>query len=419
MILIGVLILVNGFFVAMEMALVTARRTRLEIKVKGGDSRATQVLAFQDQPGDFLATVQIGITLVGTAASAIGGAGIVQILSPFIARVQGLAPYSDSLALALVIIAIAYLTLVFGELVPKRLALRNAEGIAMAFTSPLRILSRLTHLPMRTLSFSTDAVLKLIGSTATQPPSTSPEEIEMLVKQGAAEGVILPVEEELIRGIFDYTDRRVQDVMTPRTAIIALDVDASYTEVRGIMKQSGYSRFPVFNNDLDHIVGYVHMKDIIWADQDSDLRQAAREVCFIPSGASLPEAFDRFTKTGTQIAIVLDEFGGTRGLLTLEDILEEIVGEIEDEHSPVVQLHTQKSEREWIIVGHSLVPEVAELLNIEYQPTGEYKTIAGFMMTELGRIPSEGDQLSKFGYLFTVHKMDHLRIVEVNVSRNH
>lgn len=417
MVFIGLLILANGFFVAMEMSLVTARRTRLKIKAKGGDSRATQVLAFQDQPGDFLATVQIGITLVGTAASAIGGAGIVQILSPFIARVQGLAPYSDSLALALVIITIAYLTLVFGELVPKRLALRNAEGIAMAFTSPLRILSRLTNLPMRTLSFSTDAVLKLIGSTATQHPSTSSEEIELLAKQGVAEGVIQSVEEELISGVFDYTERNVRDVMTPRTAVVAFNLDIPTLEALRLAKQTGYSRFPVYRDSLDHVVGYVHVKDMIWAQGDT-LHQHTRVAHFIPSGASLPGAFNLLAKTGGHLAIVLDEHGGTHGLLTLEDLLEEIVGEIEDEHSPIAEQIEHKTEGEWVFAGTTPVSEVGELLGIDFPSKGIYTTLAGFIFASLGKIPEPGDKTSQYGYVFSVMKMDRLSIASIHVQRS-
>jgi len=418
LVLIGVLILANGFFVAMEMALVTARRTRLEIKAKDGDHKATQVLAVQDQPGDFLATVQIGITLVGTAASAVGGAGIVQALSPSIARVQGLAHYSDSLALALVIIAIAYLTLVFGELVPKRLALRNAEDIAMAFTSPLRILSHLTHLPMRVLTFSTDIVLKLIGSTGTQHPSTSPEEIELLVKQGVAEGAIQFVEESLISGIFDYSERRVQDVMTPRTSIIALDEKITPEKALRIAKQSGYSRFPVYSEDLDCIVGYVHIKDVIWAKNKPDLSCCVREVQFIPSGASLPDAFNKLTLDGSHIGIILDEHGGTRGLLTLEDMLEEIVGEIEDEHSPIAEQIERKTEGEWVFAGTTPVSEVGDLLGIDFHPRGVYTTLAGFILASLGKIPESGDKTSQYGYVFSVRTMDHLRIASIHVQHS-
>jgi len=202
--LISVLILLNGFFAAAEMALLTVRKTRLKALAENGDRRASLALHIQDNPGDFLSTVQIGITLVGTAASAIGGVGIVRFFTPQIARFPMLAPYAEGIALTGVVVLIAYFTLVFGELVPKRLALINAEKIALTLSAPLNILSRLTYLPMRFLSGSTEWTLKLIGAKEQHIPSTSPEEIELLVKQGAAEGVIQLSEEKLISGIFEF-----------------------------------------------------------------------------------------------------------------------------------------------------------------------------------------------------------------------
>ncbi len=417
-VLIGILILANGFFAAAEMALVTTRRTRLKVIEKAGDQRAAKVLAVQDNPGDFLAMVQIGITLVGTTAAAVGGAEIVRILSPFIASIQRLAPYAQEIALVIVVVVITYFTLVFGELVPKRLAIRNAENMALSFSGPLGLLSRLAHLPIRALSFSADAVLKLIGSAAAQYPSTSPEEIELLVKQGVAEGVIQFVEESLISGIFDYTERRVQDVMTPRTSIIALDEKITPAKALRIAKQSGYSRYPVYSEDLDCIVGYVHIKDVIWAKNKPDLSCCVREVQFIPSGASLPDAFNKLTLDGSHIGIILDEHGGTRGLLTLEDMLEEIVGEIEDEHSPIAEQIERKTEGEWVFAGTTPVSEVGDLLGIDFQPRGVYTTLAGFILASLGKIPESGDKTSQYGYVFSVMEMDHLRIVSIHVQRS-
>jgi putative hemolysin len=417
-VLIGILILVNGFFAAAEMALVTTRRTRLNMLVNAGDQRAAKVLAVQDNPGEFLAMVQIGITLVGTTAAAVGGAEAVQIISPFIASIQRLAPYAQEIALVIVVVVITYFTLVFGELVPKRLAMRNAENMSLLFTGPLGLLSRLAHLPIRVLSFSADAVLKLLGSAATQYPSTSPEEIELLVKQGTAEGVIQPVEERLISGVFDYTDRHVQDVMTPRTSIVALNVETLPSEALSIAKRSGYSRFPVYRNDLDQVVGYVHFKDITWAMGDSNLRPYTREIHFIPCGASLPKAFDVLTKTGTHMAIVLDEYGGTYGLLTLEDMLEEIVGEIEDEHSPITEQPEYPANGDWVFAGTTPITEVEELLGIDFQTQGIYTTLAGFILASLGKIPGTGEQFGKHGYIFTVKEMDRLRIASIHVRHD-
>ncbi len=414
---IGLLILVNGFFAAVEMAVVTARSSLLKTFAEDGDQRAAKVLAVQDNPGNFLAMVQIGITLAATTAAAVGGAEVVRILSPLIAEIQMLAPYAEAIALAIVVVLITYFTLVFGELVPKRLALQDAENMAMVFTGLIGLLSRLTYLPMRLLSYSADVVLKILRSSAIKRQSVSPEEIELLVKQGAAEGVFHPVEERLISRVFDYTDRLVQDVMTPRTSIVALDIETSPSQALRFAKRTGYSRFPVYQGDLDQVVGYVHIKDMIWEDSDQSLHQCTREINFIPVDVSLPGAFATLTKTGSHLAIVMDEYGGTRGLLTLEDLLEEIVGEIEDEHSPIARQPEHHRNGEWMIPGNTMISEVGELLGVDFQPRGIYSTLAGFVLMSLGEIPEPGEQIEKHGFVFTVKEMDRLRIVYIHVRR--
>ena len=241
--------------------------------------------------------------------------------------------------------------------------------------------------------------------------------ILLIPKINSSDGVILPFEEHLIYRVFDYADKTVSDVMTPRMGVVSFDVEISMAEALEKAKLSGFSRFPVFEQQIDSVIGYVHIKDLIWGiDKGLNLRLSLREIVIIPSNVTLSDAFSRLTKSRKHLAIVLDEYGGVDGLLTLEDLLEVVFGEIDDEHSPITGPLTQQSEHEWIIAGYSLVTEVAELLNVEFQPKGQYKTIAGFIMTELGRIPSEGDQFSKLGYQFTVRKMEHLRVAEVNVS---
>ncbi len=417
-VLIGVLILANGFFAAAEMALLTVRKTRLKTLAESGDWRASSALHIQNNPGDFLSTVQIGITLVGTAASAIGGVGIVRLLTPLIARFSVLAPYAEGIALTGVIMLIAYFTLVIGELVPKRLAIQNAETLALSLSGPIGTLSRLTYFPMKILSFSTEIVLKLIGGGQPDQPSTSPEEIELIAKQGVAEGVIKSVEEELISGVFDYTTRRLHDVMTPRTAIAALEMKMFASEALEIAKSVGYSRFPVYRESIDHVMGYVHVKDLIWASENTNLIHHCRQIHFIPGNTSLPEAFDALAKAGSHMAIVIDEFGGTAGLLTLEDLLEEIVGEIEDEHSPIVEQIDSQTIGEWTFLGSTPIAEVGKLLAVDFHPRGVYVTLAGFIFASLGKIPETGEEVSKYGYVFSVKKMNRLRITSIHVRRN-
>ncbi len=419
-VLIGLMILLNGLFAMAEMAVIAAQPTRLRAIADRGEQSAARLLAIRENPGDFLATIQIGITLAGTTAAVIGGAEAARFLTPLFAKIPIFTPYADEIALSLMVVIIAYLTLVCGELIPKRLALRNAEKTALTLSWPIELFSRLAYLPMRLLSFSADLVLRLFGNPSPDESVISLEEIELVVKQGASDGVILPFEERLIYRVFDYADKTVRDVMTPRVGVISFDVEISMLEALEKAKHSGFSRFPVFEQQIDGVIGYVHIKDLIWGiDKGNNLRQSLREIVVIPPSVTLSEAFSRLTKSRKHLAIVLDEYGGVDGLLTLEDLLEVVFGEIDDEHSPITDPLTQRFDHEWIIAGYSLVTEVAELLNVEFRTEGQYKTIAGFIMTELGRIPSEGDQLNKLGYQFTVHKMDQLRIAEINVSQIH
>ncbi|MBL6965733.1 MAG: HlyC/CorC family transporter [Anaerolineales bacterium] len=416
-VLIGLLIAMNGVFAMAELAIVAVRQTRLRTLADRGETRAVQLLKLRERPADFLATVQIGITLVATTASAIGGAEAIQYISPIIARNMFLAPYAEGISLGLVVIVVSYLSVVFGELIPKRIALKYTEKIALHLIRPIQMLSRLVHLPMRFLSLSSSIVLRLFGYKLPQEPVISSEEIEMIIKHGVAQGVILPIEEILINRVFVYADQAVRDVMTPRTEVIGFDKLISLSEALGEAKRFGYSRFPVYDKQIDDVLGYVHVKDLIWGlDKNINLEKCLRETIFVTENATLPEAFSVLTTGGKHLAIVIDEHGGVEGILTLEDLLEVVFGEIEDEHSPVAHLPEKTSKGEWIIAGSTLLPDVSNLLEITFQPKVRYKTIAGFIMTELGRNPEVGDQLRKFGYTFTVQSKDHLRITNVHIT---
>ena len=417
--LIGLMILINGIFAMAEIAVIVAQPTKLRVRADNGDHNASLLLGIQKNPGDFLATIQIGVTIAGTTASVIGGAEAVKFLTPAFAKVPVLAPYAQEIALGLVVVVIAYLTLVCGELLPKRLALLNAEKTALTLAGLIHIFSRLTYLPMRFLSVSVDFVLRLLGKTSPSNPAISLEEIEVVIQQGASDGVILPFEEGLIYKAFAYGNKSVNDVMTPRTAIIGLDVETSLAVALEKAKLSGFSRFPVFEHEIDRVVGYVHIKDLIWGiDQGTTLKQCLREIVVIPASVALPEAFSRLTKSKKHIAIILDEFGGTFGILTLEDLLEEIVGEIEDEHSPITEKGMHKAGDKWIFAGVTPISDVGELLGIDFQPQGSYTTVAGFVLASLGRIPKPGDQTNQFGFTFSVEEMDRLRIASIRVHRS-
>lgn len=410
-----ILISANGFFAASEMALVSARSARLQTKADDGDKRAQATLGLQAKPAEFLATVQVGITLVGTLASAVGGIEAARRIGPQIARIPFLAQYAEQIALGIIVTTISFATLLFGELVPKRLALRNPERFSLSVVGFMEFLTKLFKLPVRLLINSADFVMRFTGGEIRNEENVSPKEIEVLVHRGASEGEILPVQARMIERVFDYADRATGDEMTPRVEMVTFKAEMPIPEALEIAKEHGFSRYPVIEQDSDNIQGYIHIKDLIWADPKSSLTDHLRPVVYIPDGVTLPEAFTTLTRAGQQMAIIMDEYGGTEGLLTLENILEVIVGEIEDEHSPVTEVSEQADDGEWRIVGQEPISDVGELLGIEFNPRGVYRTIAGFIISELGTFPEAGDYVIYSGYRFVVEEVDQFRVISVRV----
>jgi len=414
--LIFILILVNGFFSAVEMALVTSRRHRLRSLLNGGKRAAQDVLQVKEKPGHYLATVQVGITLVGSLASAVGGLSAAPVIAQWLAAIPILTPYASQLALLIVVVAITYLSLVFGELVPKQLALRNPERLSVALVRPVKLLARLAALPIRFLSFSTDVVMGLLGPGAERGPSTSAEEIDLLMQQGTAEGIFQISEGAFVRGVLEYGDRKAHEVMTPRPEIVALDAALSPREALDRAAKSGLSRFPVYEESLDHVTGYVHLKDLIWAEETASLKEIARQIVFIPETTSLPDIYALLTKQRVHMAIVLDEHGGTAGLLTLEDVLEVIVGEIDDEYH-FTNINIRKlGDHTWLVAGNTLLTELNEQLGVDLRPNEAYTTVAGLVLAKLGHIPRVGEILVANNLTFTVRSMERLRIDRVLVS---
>jgi len=411
-----VLLLANGFFAAAEMAVVSSREPRLQTLADKGISRAKKVLTLQRKPGEFLATVQVGITLVSTLASVVGGAEAARQLAPLIAQISWLAPYAEQIALFGIVLVISYASLLIGELVPKRLAIRNPERWAMSVAGIFEFLARIAAWPVQFLLASADLILRFLGKDDKDAERTSPDEIEFMVRRGTAQGVFLPVQEQMISRIFDYADFMTRDVMTPRTEIVALGAQTTTKVAIETAKKSGFSRFPVYHQNLDHILGYVHIKDLIWASSDAQLKDLTRQMVFIPEGTSLPQAFQMLTQAGRNMGIVLDEFGGTDGVITLENLLEVIVGEIEDEHSPIAVVPKRGKLGEWQISGGTAIADVGDLLGITFEPGGVYTTLAGFILAELGKIPDEGESVSFKSLCFSVEVMERFRIQSVLVQ---
>ena len=411
------LILLNGYLAAVEMALVTSRKSKLRSMQKQGDEGAKQILAIKEDMGDYLATVQVGISLVASLASAFGGAAAVPILGQAIESVVPLlAPYAGQIALILVVLIITFFTLVFGELVPKQIALQNPERLAMLLIRPVNWLAKIARLPIRVLSFSAKLVLRVVSRGENQGPSTSSEEIESLLAIGTLEGVFNRSETDFVRGVFDYGDRKARDVMTARRELVALEANISLREALSLAAQSNFSRFPIYENSLDNILGYVHLKDLIWAEKSSTLKDLKRTIIFIPSSTLLPDIYYQLTQSRTHQAIVLDEHGGTAGMLTLEDVLEVIVGEIDDEYTLRELEYRKLGPKSWLIHGNLLIEELNGILKTDIKQSGVYSTAAGLILAELGRIPEAGDSLKLHGYTFTVRQMDNLLIQSILIQ---
>ncbi|TKJ30776.1 MAG: hypothetical protein CEE40_03700 [Chloroflexi bacterium B3_Chlor] len=418
-----VLVLANGLLAGTEIAVLTARRPLLSAQAEAGDGRARSVLSLLDNPSAFLSTIQVGITLVGILVGALGGADAVQHLAPVIARfpIPGAEVYSKAVAFALVVAAVTYLTLVLGELAPKRVALQRPESIAKAMARPMQYLALLARPVVWMLSQSTDVVLRPLGIAGAPQPSVTEEEVRYLVTEGARTGVFVPAEKEFVDRVFRFADERVVDIMRPRPDIVALQIDESPESLKEKLLTSGYSRFPVYSGDLSNIMGIVHAKDLLTQEGPLDLQPLLREALFVPETKSLISMLQAFQATHSHMAIVIDEFGGIEGLVTLEDVLEEIVGEIRDEYDREEPTIVYRADGSLLVDGSLSLADLKEALSVEHlegEETHEFYTLGGFMMAQLRRIPSEGDTVESSDYLFEVMDMDGLRVDKVLIQRS-
>jgi putative hemolysin len=414
--LVFALILANGFFSGAEMAIVASRRGRLRQLADAGDKAAKTALELASSPDQFLPTVQIGITLVGTLAAAYGGDSLVSDLADWITTLAP--PAVDAMArpiaLTLFVVLLSFFTLVFGELVPKRLALRRAEDFARLAAPAMKIFSQVTRPLVWLMGASTSAVLALLGAHKQDGPSVSVDDIEHLLEAGRAEGVLEAVEQAVATEALRLGERMVRDIMRPRIDLDALDIETPPGEVLGAIAMAGYSRLPVYEGSLDHILGYVSLKDVLrqnWMGWPIELRKIMHRALFVPETMPLDRLLELFQKEKNQLAIVLDEYGGTEGLVTLEDVLEELVGEIHDEHRHEASQFVQREDGSWLVDGGAGVEDLAKKLGIKLDAVPrDYSTVSGIVLAELERIPATGDTLQWRGLLIEVVDMDGRRI---------
>ena len=422
LVIIILLIIVNGVFAMSETAFVSARKVRLQQRANEGDTKARAALEMANAPNRLLSTVQLGITLIGIIAGAFGGATIAQGLTVYLRAIPWLSRYSNAIAFTIVVIVITYLSLVIGELVPKRIALNNPERIAMLMVTPMRVLSAIASPFIYLLSISTEGILRLIGLRPSSEPPITEEEINVLIEEGTQIGTFAAAEQDMIERIFRLADRRVSALMTHRPDIVWLDADDPPQAISDRIRESTYSRFPVCRGSLDNVLGMVQVKDLLvqcLAGQPLEVQAALQEPLYVIESTSTLKVLELFKRTGQQAALVIQEYGDIEGLITLHDILEAIVGDISSREDVEHPQAVQREDNSWLLDGLLPIEEVKDILHIRELPeeaSRDYDTLAGFVLLELGRIPKVGDHFEWGNYRFEVLEMDGRRIDKVLVQ---
>ncbi len=391
-----ILILLNAFFASAEIAFISLNDAKIDKQAKEGNKKAKKIKDMLVNPSKFLATIQIGITLAGFLSSAFAAETFASELAPILndkIPQIGLAAWNN-ISIILITIILSYFTLIFGELVPKRLAMKNCEKIAFASIGIIKTISVVTAPFVKFLTFSTNIVSKLFGVSENEEETVTEEEIRMMVDVGEEKGTINKSEKNMINRVFEFNDKVVSEIMVPRTDIFALDMNMSITEViTELSEDLRYSRVPIYDENIDNIKGIVYIKDILLSKRDKKtrIRNLMKEAYFVPEAKRINELFDELRKHRRQIAIVVDEYGGTSGIVTIEDILEEIVGEIYDEYDEVEKTVEKIDETTYMLNGNIAIYEVEDYLNITIEE-GEYDTLSGYLVEKLGRIPNEKDK---------------------------
>lgn len=415
-ILIIILILINGVLAMSEAALVASRKARLQQKASEGNKSAVLAIKLLEDPNIFLSTGQIGITLIGILSGAVGGATLAEALASVLQNVPYIGQYSESIALGIVVLVITIFSLWIGELVPKRLGINSPEKIALVIAAPMLLISRIFSPFIKLMGGATNFLLRLIGVHPSNDPMITEEELQMLISQGTRAGVFEEAEQDMVEGIFSLGDQRVYSLMTPRTEIVWLDVNDTLEEILEKISSSPYSRFPVRQDSLEKIVGIVKSRDLLvqsLSGKEIKLKELAKPAFFIPETTLASRALETLKKNNTELLLVIDEFGGVQGLLTINDILEEIVGQLEIEEPQA----TQRQDGSWLLDGMLEVDEFKEIFKLNTLPhEGEYETLSGFVMVSLGRIPQTADHFDWSNLRFEVIDMDGRRVDKVLVT---
>jgi len=416
------LILANGLFSLAEMALVSARKTKLLARAEDGDAGAKTALALLDKPNRFLSTVQVFITAIGILSGALGGATIADHLSTLLASLPWLAKSASGIAIAIVVLTITYLSLVLGELIPKRVALENPERLSSSLSGLMRVLSIIAAPIVGLLSASTDLGLRLFRIKHDDDEPENEEEIKVLMEQGIQEGEFEETEQDMVEGIFRLSDRTVDVIMTPRTELEWLNLDDPLEEILDQIAVSNHSRFPVGQGSLDDIAGILLSKDLLnvkLRGEEIDLPKLLRAPLLVPESMPALKVLDLFKTSGLHLALVIDEYGGLLGMVTRFDILKSIVGELPQDASDLQPQAFQRDDGSWLMDGLTPVDEFKDLLDLDELPDEDrvgFQTLGGFVMNQLGEVPSAGMLFTWNGYKFEVVDMDGRRVDKVLVA---
>jgi len=422
-ILIGILILLNGFFAGTEIALISARRSRIQQLAAEGDGRAKRVSLLQEDPDRFLATVQIGVTFVGTFASAVGGVAALRAISPLVREIPipGLRAAAEPIALGAVVVVLTYVTLILGELVPKSLGLRHAVPFALWVAGPIDRLARLTSFLIRFLTGSNRLVLRLLGQKGAEERAfISEEEVKHMLQEGRAQGVFDQTEQDLIHSVFEFTEASVKEVMIPRPRLQAIDVDTPVDQVLAFIIETGKSRYPVYRNTPDEVLGILYDKDLFRLLAEKKpivLTEILRPAYFAPETAQVSHLLKEMQKRRMPMALVVDEYGGVEGLVTIEDLIEEIVGEIRDESDREQRPVERLRDGSYLVDASLSIGDLAEQHHLQFPESAEYETLAGFVLSRLQRIPRGGEIVIHQDWRLTIVDMDGRRIARVKVER--
>ncbi|MBF7096357.1 hemolysin family protein [Alkalibacter mobilis] len=419
------LIGVNAFFAASEIALITLNDNKIKTQAGEGDKKSKKLLDLLSEPGRFLATIQVGITLAGFLASASASQSFADDLAKFAIKIGVPLPQSllGGIAVVIITLILSYFTLVLGELVPKRLAMQHAEKISNIAVGPLTLISKLTAPIVTFLNSSTNFFIRLTGSNPNDgEEELTEEEIRMMIDVGEEKGAIMGIEKELINNIFEFNDKVASDIMTHRTEIVAFDLATDKREIFKIFADRKYTRMPVYDEVIDHIVGILHIKDILGLihdeEGDFELTKLMKKPVFVPESKPLDELFREMQRGKVHMVVVIDEYGGTAGIVTIEDLIEEIVGNIFDEYDEMEFEYQKISDNIHYFNGGIDLDKVAYIMQIDL-PSKDYDTLSGYLIGVLGKIPRNGEvfEIKRDGVIYRIKKVERKRIVEVEIEK--